>query len=172
MIAGACRHSVKLIEHLYQNWDSDVDLYSCNVPLVTDVENRKIFITHALQNYWTSGSSFEEIQPTEGDENPEDGEREIRESGGSVLTNENQSRSEHCHFKWAPKFADIQKSIDASAEGNDGWAISQRYTRSVSAWQTIRDVALVLTLLCVVSLPSRRITCMLPMLRWESSSCE
>ena len=28
IIAGACRLSVKLVEHLYDQWDSDVDLYS------------------------------------------------------------------------------------------------------------------------------------------------
>jgi len=132
LIAGACRHSVKLIEHLYKNWGSDVDLYSCNVPVVANVEHNKTVITHALQNYWTSGSSFEEVEATENDENPETREKEIRESGDDARANERPTGHRHRHFKWAPKFGDIQKSIDGSPAGNDGWAIAQGYTRSVS----------------------------------------
>jgi len=132
LIAGACRHSVKLIEHLYQNWGSDVDLYSCNVPVVVDVEHHKTVITHALQNYWTSGSSFEEVEATEDDGDPGTREKEIRESGDGAGSNEKPTGHKHRHFKWAPKFGDIQKSIDASSAGNDGWAIHQGYTRSVS----------------------------------------
>jgi len=132
LIAAACRHSVKLTEHLYENWDldSDVDLYSCNVPLVKGVETNKVMLTHALQNYWTSGSSFEEIEATEDDdEDPETREKEIRESGEAAILDEKPARHKHRHFKWAPKFGDIQKSIDASPPGNDGWAIHNNYTR-------------------------------------------
>ncbi|KAL2054286.1 hypothetical protein ABVK25_005427 [Lepraria finkii] len=71
LIAGACRQSVRIIEHLYQNWGSDVDLYSCNVPIVAGVENNKVMYTHALQNYWISGSSFEEIEADEDDQDPD-----------------------------------------------------------------------------------------------------
>lgn len=132
LIAGACRHSVRLVEHLYKNWDDDVDLYSCNVPLIADIETSKIMYTHALQNYWTSGSSFQEIEAT-GDEDPQAREKEIRESGESAnpTPKEQKAGHKHRHFKWAPNFGDIQKSIDASPPGNDGWAIHQGYTRFV-----------------------------------------
>lgn len=136
-IAGACRHSVKLIEHLYKNWDSDVDLYSCNIPVVADVEKRKTVIANALQNYWTSGSSFEEIEPAEEDEDPQLREKEIRESGECAALDEKPTRQKHRHFKWAPKFGDVQKSIEASPAGNDGWAIHQGYTRSVTCCKWI-----------------------------------
>ena len=128
VIASACRQSVKLIEHLYNNWGSDVDFYSCNVPLVAGIENNKVMYTHTLQNYWTSGSSFEEIE-AEDDEDPETREKVIRETGECAASNEKPTRHKHRHFKWAPKFADIQKSIDASPPGNDGWAIHQGFTR-------------------------------------------
>ena len=131
LIAGACRLSAKLIEHLYKHWDDDVDLYSCNVPVVADVENHKVMYTHALQNYWTSGSSFQEVEATEDDEDPQSQEQEIREgrASQSVGTAEKTTIHQHRHFKWAPKFGDIQKSIDESPPGNDGWAIHQGYTR-------------------------------------------
>lgn len=131
LIAGACRLSVKLVEHLYNHWDEDADLYSCNVPVVADVENHKVLYTHALQNYWTSGSSFQEIEATEDDEDPQSREQEIRESeeSQSASAQGKTTRHQHRHFKWAPKFSDIQKSIDESPPGNDGWAIHQGYTR-------------------------------------------
>lgn len=149
LIAGACRHSVKLIEHLYRNWGSGVDLYSCNVPVVADVEHHETVITHTLQNYWTSGSSFEEVEASEDDGNPGVREKEIRESGGGARSNEKPAGNKHRHFKWAPKFRDIQQSIDASPAGNDGWAIAQGYTRSVSCciYRTIGTDGFIVSLL-------------------------
>ena len=133
LIASACRHSVKLVEHLYKNWDADVDLYSCNVPVIVDVEKNKTVITDSLQNYWTSGSSFEEVEAAEDDDDPDPQirEKEIRENEGTEnVSNGKPTRQKHRHFKWAPKFGDIQKAVDASPPGNDGWAIRQGYTRS------------------------------------------
>ena len=139
LIAGACGLSAKLIEHLNKHWDEDVDLYSCNVPVIADVENRKVMYTHALQNYWTSGSSFQEVEATEDDEDPQSQEQEIREGGESqsVVTGGKTTIHQHRHFKWAPKFGDIQKSIDESPPGNDGWAIHQGYTRWAACWPWI-----------------------------------
>ena len=140
LIAGASRTAVKVIEHLYHNWGQSTDLYSINVPLVPDVENHKIVYTHALQNYWTSGSSFEEVPATEGAQDPESHEQEIRQDGETVdgdNTNDRPIRHRHRHFKWAPSFGDIQKSIDEAPPGNDGWAIAQGYTRSVETISTL-----------------------------------
>ena len=133
LIAGACRLSIRLLEHLYKHWDEDVDLYSCNVPVIADVENHKVMYTYALQNYWTSGSSFQEVETAEDDEDPLSREQEIRESEDpqSTGTQGKTIRHQHRHFRWAPKFGDIQKSIEESPPGNDGWAIHQGFTRSV-----------------------------------------
>lgn len=113
----------------YNNWDPEVDLYSCNVPLVKGVGINKVMLTHALQNYWTSGSSFQEVEATEDDGDPKIREKEIRERGDDLGSNKNPTRHQHRNFQWAPKFGDIQKSIDASPPGNDGWAIHNNYTR-------------------------------------------
>ena len=137
LIAGACKHSIKLIDYLAANWVKGVDLYSINVPVVKDVGSNKVMYTYALQNYWTSGSSFEEIE-AESDPDPQQQEKEIREKGeGSEDRDEKPNGtdaetsrpSKHKWFKWAPKFGDVQKSIDASAPGNDGWAVQQGFTR-------------------------------------------
>lgn len=129
LIAGASRHAVKVIEHLCGNWAEDVDLYSINVPLIPDIESHKTMFTYALQNYWTSGSSFQEVPATEGEADPESHEKQIREDEEMQRATGLATNHTHRHFKWAPKFGDIQKSIEASPPGNDGWAISQGFSR-------------------------------------------
>lgn len=106
LIAGSSRHAVKVIEHLFDHWAKDVDVYSINVPLIAEIENHKTMFTHALQNYWTSGSSFEEVPATEDDQDPEQHEQEIREADASDSkpTVESAKGHKHRHFKWAPKF--------------------------------------------------------------------
>ncbi|KAI9796204.1 MAG: hypothetical protein M1833_006455 [Piccolia ochrophora] len=145
IIAGASRLSVKLVQHLYDNWTPGVDVYSINVPLVVDVENNKILYTHMLQNYWSSGlSSFEEIEPQGESDDPEAHEKDIRREEESVEKGEqdqdagsrgpsgtvdtSRSRVQHKHFKWAPQFADVHKGVEASEPGNDGWAVRQGHT--------------------------------------------
>ncbi|KAI9762119.1 MAG: hypothetical protein M4579_000599 [Chaenotheca gracillima] len=129
IIAAASRLSVKLIEHLCANWNHSVDVYSINVPLVTDVENHKILYTNMLQNKWSSGSAFQEVPPDDGDEDdPEQHEKSIR-LGDQVASNSHETlRHQHKCLKWAPAFADVHKSVEASPPGNDGWAIREGYT--------------------------------------------
>lgn len=38
------------------------------------------------------------------------------------------ARYTHKSFKWAPLFKDVYESVEASAPGNDGWAVAQGYT--------------------------------------------
>ncbi|MCJ1399431.1 hypothetical protein MMC11_002633 [Xylographa trunciseda] len=131
LIAGATRQSVRIIEHLYDNWGEDVDLYSINVPMIKGVEENKVMYTNLLQNYWSSGSPFQEIEAEEEEKGPDEQEREIRhqqvEPAGEKSSS-GQARHKHKHFKWAPKFTDIHKSIVENPPGNDGWAIGEGYT--------------------------------------------
>ena len=60
VIAAAARHSVKLIETLYENWGSGVELYNINVPMIPDVEDHDIFYTQALRSSWSSGCLYQE----------------------------------------------------------------------------------------------------------------
>jgi 5'/3'-nucleotidase SurE len=127
LIAEASSHSVRIIEYFYQNWGEDVGLYTINIPLVKGVQSNKIMYTNALQNFWRSGSSYDEVAIDQVPP-PDRAEEEIREEKGGA-GNMVPSRHQHRHFKWAPKFADIHKSIEESAPGNDGWALTQGYTR-------------------------------------------
>ena len=132
LIDGACKHSVRLIEHLYSAWNNDVDLYSINVPLVKDVGDHKVMYTNALQNYWSSGSSFQEVEGSKADEDPQKREQEIRQDAEESADDhvENPAgKPEQRQFKWMPKFVDIHKSVEESEPGNDGWAIGEGFTR-------------------------------------------
>jgi tubulin--tyrosine ligase len=130
IIAGASKISVRVIEYLYKNWGENVDLYSVNVPLVEGVNERKVLWTAILQNYWKSGSCFQEIEDEEGDANEE--EQRIRQGEGLSEENGSEgsvSRHKHKHFKWSPRFTDVYQSVEEAGPGNDGWVVKEGYTR-------------------------------------------
>jgi tubulin--tyrosine ligase len=132
LIAAAARQSVKVVEYLYKNWAHGVDLYSVNVPLVANVEEAKVLWTNMLQNTWGPHSCFEEVQDPSDD--PEEAEAKIREGEASgdkvaVTKTQNAEGHSHKHFKWAPRFADVYKSVEESQPGNDGWAVKNGFTR-------------------------------------------
>lgn len=133
IIASASRISVKLIEHLHHNWKENVDVYSVNVPLIHGVDQGKILYTYMLQNHWTSGSSFREIEvDDEEEENPEEHEQHIRQNErhmDSSTIESSEPTQKHKHFKWAPKFTDVYDSVKRSSPGNDGWAVQEGHIR-------------------------------------------
>jgi tubulin--tyrosine ligase len=151
IISAASVHSVKLIEHLFSNWDPNTHLYSVNVPLVENVGDRKVLYTNTLQNAWTSGSCFTVIDvPADEDQTADENESKIRkaeeqqgkielkgkktegtESGTDTPVSQSSQahvRYTHQHFKWAPRFTDVYKSVEESEPGNDGWAVAQGFT--------------------------------------------
>ncbi|KAM3073114.1 hypothetical protein ACMFMG_008834 [Clarireedia jacksonii] len=131
IIGGASRISVRLIEYLMGNWGEGVDLYSVNVPLVEGVEERKVLWTDLLQNYWGEGSCFEEVDGG-GAEGADEEEEKIREKEGTGAEEKGEGEKKvghtHKHFKWAPRFSDVYKSVEEAPPGNDGWAVKEGYT--------------------------------------------
>lgn len=132
IIAGASKLSVRLIEYLYANWGKEVDLYTVNVPLVENVDTRKVMWTNMLQNYWENSSCFQEVVDEEGD--AEEEEQKIRDGEGSGEDESQEQGMEggghkHKHFKWAPRFTDVYKSVEEAPPGNDGWAVKEGFTR-------------------------------------------
>jgi tubulin--tyrosine ligase len=152
IISDASELSAKLIQHLYDNWDSNTHLYTVNVPLVEKVGDRKILWTNMLQNKWKSGSCFQVVEvPSEADDSPSEIESQIRkqeeklgkkelrsnsqgvlqegtDSGAETPTGKEHMRYTHKHFKWAPSFKDVYESVEESEPGNDGWAVAQGFT--------------------------------------------
>jgi broad specificity polyphosphatase/5'/3'-nucleotidase SurE len=141
IIKEASEHSVKVIEHLCANWKDGVDLYSVNVPLEPGVSQNKVLYTEMLENKWTSGSCFEPADPATGDD-PELQEQRLRDVGemtgkkpdadGSTTDKPvGQPRIKHKHFKWAPNFQDVYRSVEEGPAGNDGWVVKEQMTRWV-----------------------------------------
>lgn len=136
IVAGASRHSVRVIEALVKQWPSDgsVDLYSVNVPLVEGVEGAKTLFAPVLQNYWTLGNSaFEAVDADEEQDRVEEEER-IRQGeieGGEAEKNEKKKGHEHKHFKWAPQLGDVMKSTEQAPLHVDGNVIRAGNTWSV-----------------------------------------
>jgi tubulin---tyrosine ligase len=135
MIAAASKVSQRLVEKLVQDWPEEVHLYSVNVPLRKSVADAKILYTNMLQNRWTTGSSFEEVEVDEEVDAAEQ-EKDIREGerNGSIKGEEKGTvaRRKQKKFKWAPKFADVHKSVRQAEPGNDGWAVKEGIVRYVS----------------------------------------
>jgi tubulin---tyrosine ligase len=144
IIAAASRVSQRLIERLVRDWPEDVHLYSVNVPLRKTVSEAKIMYTEMLQNRWTSGSSFEEIEVAE-DVDPGEQEKEIREgerNGTNEDDREPTARRKQKKFKWAPKFADVHEAVRKAGPGNDGWAVKEgiiRYALDLQSSETPTD---------------------------------
>ncbi|KAL9083695.1 MAG: hypothetical protein Q9165_008423 [Trypethelium subeluteriae] len=142
VIREASRHSVRLVEKLMgeeagRYWEK-AHLYSVNVPLVEGVAGKKVLWTEMLQNWWRSGSCFQEVEvPEEEDEGPVEREEQLRrqevgeeaDAHAEATREEKHIRHTHKHFRWAPQFKDVHESVEKSAPGNDGWAIRQGYTR-------------------------------------------
>jgi tubulin---tyrosine ligase len=131
IIAAASSVSQRLVEKLVKEWPDDVHLYSVNVPLRKNVGETKIMYTDMLQNRWTSGSSFEEVEVDEEVDAGEQ-EKEIREGERNGDAEKPVIRRRQTRFKWAPKFADVHDSVRKAGPGNDGWAVKEGIVRYVS----------------------------------------
>lgn len=141
IVAGASRHSVRVIEALVRGWPADgsVDVYSVNVPLVDGVERAKTVFAPMLQNYWTPGNSaFEAIEgEAEGEDEQEERIRQGEMEAGSAAesgTNEagKAKGHQHRHFKWAPQLADVMKATEEAPSYVDGKVVRSGNT-SVTA---------------------------------------
>jgi tubulin---tyrosine ligase len=143
IIAAASKVSQRLIEKLVEDWPEDVHLYSVNVPLQKNVAEAKIMYTEMLQNKWTSGSSFDEVEVDEEVDSAEQ-EKEIREGERNGPIGEARApvpRRKQKKFKWAPRFTDVHESIREADPGNDGWAVKEGIVRFVLRSRNVRTQA-------------------------------
>lgn len=133
----ACRMSVRIIKHLYANWNPEAQLYSVNVPLYADLNDKtKIVYTEIFDNLW--GASF---QP---DKKAEEGETE----------NKNLTQ-----FVWQPNFAAVDASVKNSGPNTDAGALNRGNIRYVfecleknkSLWSSLWSSILLFTFLTSVT---------------------
>ena len=122
VIRGASRVAVRIVQYLAANWSEGVDVFSVNVPLIEgiDLPEAKILYTNMLQNYWSSGSSFEPVD-AEDELSPEESEANIRETGEQGDGGEMKG-FRHQKFKWAPKFQDVYGSVEKVGALDGTWS--------------------------------------------------
>jgi tubulin--tyrosine ligase len=135
IIAAASRMSVRVIDHLAQDWNSEAHVYSVNVPLISGVEQAKVLRTYMLQNQWKS-SCFTPVEISE-EEDMDANESEARirrdeersEADTSAPEHTSGSQAKRTHFRWSPRFFDVHETVKKSAPGNDGWAVNNDHIR-------------------------------------------
>ncbi|KAL2218897.1 putative acid phosphatase [Thermoascus aurantiacus ATCC 26904] len=124
VVRAAARLSVRLVEHLYRNWDDGVDIYNLNVPMRPDVESRPIRYARALPNHWSKGSLYAEVTEA-GKEAPlPNGTADA----GAAPTPAKQvngcaPRLRERHFQWSTELSDITRSLEAAEEGTDAHTV-------------------------------------------------
>jgi len=116
--------SVKTVEQLYSSWADGVDLYTINIPLISDLKfgKTRIFRTPMLRNRWKK-SLFSESS------------RKLEDTDSRHLDIVDESVSAGQLYKWSPDFELVHRDVAASTEFTDGKAISQGYV-SVTALKT------------------------------------
>ncbi|KAF7159477.1 hypothetical protein CNMCM5623_004815 [Aspergillus felis] len=107
VIQEAASHSVQLLEHLYNIWADDVDLYSVNIPLEVGMSAQKIMYTSISKKQWSSDGAFCSIN---------------REEPCAV------DKYEHKQFQWAPRLDNPRNSGKGSSPGDNEWAIAHGMT--------------------------------------------
>lgn len=124
VVRAAARLSVRLVEHLYRNWDDGVDIYNLNVPMRPDVESRPIRYARALPNHWSKGSLYAEVTEA-GKEAPlPNGTADA----GAAPTPAKQvngcaPRLRERYFQWSTELSDITRSLEAAEEGTDAHTV-------------------------------------------------
>lgn len=112
-IQTACHRAISLVEHLCREWAPGVELYNVNVPMVEALEDRPVHYTTPSRAYWSKGSLFHAVTPTED------------------VHDEKKSSSSVMQYQWAPEFSDIKRQTEKSVAGEDLWAFKQGYVRLV-----------------------------------------
>lgn len=142
VIEEALRLSVQLIQHLFDNWHEEADLYAVNVPLEPGMSIRKIQYTSMLNNRWSSRSFYKAIDPERLGEDGGLQEQKLRQEEESAVMSTNisgndkkekiKSRIKHKTFVCTPNFEDVYRSVDESGPGSDGWTVKAGMTRYAS----------------------------------------
>ncbi|KAL3461470.1 survival protein sure-like phosphatase/nucleotidase [Aspergillus heterothallicus] len=143
IIQAASRLAVKIIHHLYKNWDERVELYNLNIPMREDVETRPVLYTRTLPYYWSRGSLYAEVEKQKANGvNGTNGTNGHHAQNGDTLsngvngvngvtngvaattaTNGVSSHLRQRDFKWSAQLNDMKKALQASEEGTDAHTV-------------------------------------------------
>ncbi|KAF7157221.1 hypothetical protein CNMCM6106_002466 [Aspergillus hiratsukae] len=142
VIRAAARLAVRVVNHLYQNWDERVELYNLNVPMRADVETRPVRYTRTLPYYWSKGCLYAEVSQSQanGHSTPAltNGASNLSDEKAAELCNGNGSATKavngfggshsHSHLKkrnfaWSAELSEMKKALQASEEGTDAHTV-------------------------------------------------
>ncbi|OWB63711.1 hypothetical protein B5S32_g4807 [[Candida] boidinii] len=123
--------SIKLIENLYNNWGNDVDLYSINVPLESNLKlgKTKIYYTPILDNKWSS--LFKKLGDSTTTFNGTSSNEDTTRATTTTTDIVDGSVSDGQKFKWAPNFQAVHEDIDKTEALTDGKVVSLGHVRYV-----------------------------------------
>lgn len=150
IIAAAARLAVKVVGHLWRNWDDRVELYNINIPMREDVEAQPVLYTRTLPYYWSRGCLYAET-----DKRKEEAKRIMNGvNGNGVTANGVNGVHKECngvngvngvhhddsepgpkpistqrHFKWSADLSDMKKRLQESEEGTDAHTVLNGSTR-------------------------------------------
>ena len=124
LIHAACRRTVSLIEYLTANWNSAVELYNVNVPMVESVETCQAEFTIPCRSYWKNGRLFSEHLHENG----------FVEPRLPYLSHGSSKRQ----FQWQPNLCDVVEAAKNSQEGEDLFAsVNGRMSWVQQRWSPI-----------------------------------
>ncbi|OQD64376.1 hypothetical protein PENPOL_c007G01623 [Penicillium polonicum] len=125
IIAAAARLAVRVVRHLYENWDERVELYNINVPMVLDVEERPVLYTRTLPYYWSRGCLYAE-EGTGKKVNGVNGVNGVHvngETNGTTVNGHVPASSRQRQFKWSADLSDMKKTLQESEVGTDAHTV-------------------------------------------------
>ncbi|KAJ5085874.1 hypothetical protein N7532_010645 [Penicillium argentinense] len=145
VIAAAARLAVKVVAHLWRNWDERVELYNINVPMREDVEAQPVLYTRTLPYYWSRGCLYAEAGVevkkkavnglTNGvhkDEcNGVNGVNGVHAVNG---VNGHVEAPKQRQFKWSADLSDMKKRLQESEDGTDAHTVLNGSTRCVASF--------------------------------------
>lgn len=137
---------MRVVGHLWRNWDERVELYNINIPMREDVESQPVLYTRTLPYYWSRGCLYAEVGGKKEVEKEKmngflngvsngDGHghvNDLHEANGVNGVHENNVSKQRL-FKWSADLSDMKKRLQESEEGTDAHTVLNGSTRYVSS---------------------------------------
>ncbi|RAH55019.1 acid phosphatase [Aspergillus piperis CBS 112811] len=142
IIHAAARLATRVVNHLIQNWDDQVELYNVNVPMRLDVESRPVLWTRTYPYYWARGYLYSEVSgekaaPVVGVNghaaadaaaaNGDEEEEQQLTNGTTTKTvtpkSEGGGGLKKRNFAWAAELSDMKRALQESPEGTDAHTV-------------------------------------------------
>ncbi|KAI2853998.1 hypothetical protein CBS147343_6764 [Aspergillus niger] len=129
IIHAAARLATRVVNHLIQNWDDQVELYNVNVPMRLDVESRPVLWTRTYPYYWARGYLYSEVSGEKAAPVGVNGHANGEEltngttTPSKTVTPKSETGLKKRNFAWAAELSDMKKALQESPEGTDAHTV-------------------------------------------------